>query len=71
MTADWSWKFDEPILLAKGRQLVTLKDAGTYITELPTAEHTATEWQTAMEARSWSRRTAAQRCLHASASCKR
>lgn len=49
MTADWSWKFDEPILLAKGRQLV-LKDAGTYITKLPKAEHTAAEWQTAMEA---------------------
>jgi hypothetical protein len=39
MTADWSRKFDDPILLAKGRQLVTLKDAGTYITKLPKAEH--------------------------------
>jgi hypothetical protein len=46
----WSRKFDEPIPLAKGRQLITLKDAGTYITKLPKAEHTAAEWQAAMEA---------------------
>jgi hypothetical protein len=50
MTADWSRKFEEPIPLAKGRQLVTLKDAGTYITKLPKAEHIAPEWQAAMEA---------------------
>jgi hypothetical protein len=50
MTADWSRKFDDPIPLPKGRQLITLKDAGTYITKLPKAEHTAAEWQTAMEA---------------------
>ena len=49
MTADWSRKFDEPIPLPKGRQLVTLKDAGTYITKLPKAEHTAAEWQAALE----------------------
>jgi hypothetical protein len=46
----WSRKFDEPIPLPKGRPLVTLKDAGTYITELPKAEHMAPEWQAAMEA---------------------
>jgi len=50
MTADWSRKFDEPIPLPKGRQLITLKDAGTYITKLPKAEHMAAEWQAAMEA---------------------
>ena len=50
MTADWSQKFDDPIPLAKGRQLVTLKDAGTYITKLPKAEHMTAEWQAAMEA---------------------
>ena len=33
----------------RGRELVTLKDAGTYITKLPKAEHEAKEWQTAME----------------------
>ena len=36
--------------LPRGCQLVTLKDAGTYITKLPKAEHTAPEWQAAMEA---------------------
>jgi hypothetical protein len=50
MMPDWSRKFDEPIPLPKGRQLITLGDAGTYITTLPTAEHMAAEWQTAMEA---------------------
>jgi hypothetical protein len=46
----WSRKFDDPIPLGKGRQLVTLMDAGDYITKLPKAEHTAAEWQAAMEA---------------------
>jgi hypothetical protein len=50
MTADWSRKFDDPISLPKGRQLVTLKDAGNYITKLSKAEHEAQEWQAAMEA---------------------
>jgi hypothetical protein len=52
----WSREFEEPIVIpprgprGKSRELVTLKDAGEYITKLPKAEHTATEWQTAMEA---------------------
>jgi hypothetical protein len=46
----WSRKFDDPILLPKGRKLVTLIDAGDYITKLPKAEHIAPEWQAAMEA---------------------
>ncbi len=46
----WSRKFDEPILLSNGRKLVTLKDAGEYITKLPKAEHGALEWQAAMQA---------------------
>jgi len=55
MTADWSRGFEESIIPARGkrgrtRQLVTLKDAGEYITKLPKAEHSATGWQTAMEA---------------------
>ena len=50
MTPDWSRKFDEAIPLPTGRQLFTLKDAGTYITKLPKAEHVAAEWQAAMEA---------------------
>jgi hypothetical protein len=46
----WSAEFDEPIPLPRGRQLVTLEDAGTYITKLPKAEHATAEWQAAMEA---------------------
>ena len=46
----WSRAFDEPIPLPRGRELVTLKDAGTYITKLPKAEHEAPEWQAAMQA---------------------
>jgi hypothetical protein len=52
MKSDRGWKrrFDDPIPLPRGRQLVTLEDAGTYITKLPKAEHEAAEWQAAMEA---------------------
>jgi len=52
MPADkgWSRRFDEPILLPRGRKLVTLEDDGNYITKLPKAEHEAPEWQAAMEA---------------------
>jgi hypothetical protein len=46
----WSREFDDPIDLPRGRQIVTLEDAGNYITKLPKAEHTAPEWQDAMEA---------------------
>jgi hypothetical protein len=47
--AGWKRPFEEPIALPRGR-LVTLEDAGTYITKLPKAEHEAPEWQAAMEA---------------------
>jgi hypothetical protein len=46
----WSRSFDDPIPLPNGRELVTLKDAADYITKLPKVEHSAPEWQTAMEA---------------------
>ncbi|WMT79398.1 hypothetical protein [Bradyrhizobium sp. Ash2021] len=46
----WSAPFDDPIPLPDGRQIVTLRDAATYITKLPKAEHDAPEWQHAMEA---------------------
>jgi hypothetical protein len=46
----WSREFDGPVDLQHGRQLVTLEDAGNYITKLPKAEHSAPEWQAAMEA---------------------
>jgi hypothetical protein len=50
--ADRGWKrrFDEPIPLPRGRQLVTLEDAGNYITKVAKAEHEAQEWLAAMEA---------------------
>jgi hypothetical protein len=41
----WQRKFSEPIPLPKGKPLVTLRDAATYITKLPKAEHDAPEWQ--------------------------
>jgi hypothetical protein len=31
----WSARFDDPIPLPRGRRLVTLQDAGAYITKLP------------------------------------
>ena len=43
----WSRKFDDPISLPRGRQLITLKDAADYILKLPKAEHNLDEWQTA------------------------
>src|ERR1700681_4488631 len=46
----WKRRFDEPIPLPRGRQLVTLQDAGNYITKLSQTEHATTEWQAAMEA---------------------
>jgi hypothetical protein len=46
----WQRSFDDPIPLPRGRRLVTLQDAGNYITKLPKAEHDADEWQAAMEA---------------------
>src|SRR5258708_33785738 len=46
----WKRPFDEPIPLPRRRQLVTLEDAGKFITKLPKAEHDAEEWLAAMEA---------------------
>ena len=45
----WKRRFDDPIVLPDGHRLVTLQDAGTYITKLPKAEHDTEEWQAAME----------------------
>jgi hypothetical protein len=50
MAKGWSRKFEDPIDLPCGRQFVTLEDAGNYIAKLPKAEHSAPEWQAAMEA---------------------
>src|SRR5260370_34743880 len=52
MKSDRGWKrrFEEPISLPGGRLLVTLQDAGKYMTKLPKADHEAQEWLAAMEA---------------------
>jgi hypothetical protein len=42
--------FDDPILLPGRREIVTLRDAGDYITSLPKAEQDLDEWQAAVEA---------------------
>ena len=47
---NWYREFDESIPIPRGREFVTLKDAGNYITKLPKAEHQAPEWQAAIEA---------------------
>lgn len=44
----WDKPFREPIDVSDGITLVSLRDAGTYITSLPPTEHEAREWQTAM-----------------------
>jgi hypothetical protein len=46
----WQRKFDDPIPLPDGRELVTLRDAATHITALPKAEAALPEWQAAIEA---------------------
>jgi hypothetical protein len=45
LVAERGWKrsFDDPIPLPRGRSLVTLEDAGKYITKLPRAEHEAAD----------------------------
>jgi hypothetical protein len=45
----WKRPFENPIDLPRGRRLVSLEDAGNYITELPKAEHATAEWRTAMQ----------------------
>jgi hypothetical protein len=49
MAKGWKRPFDDPIVLPDGRSLVTLEDAGDYITRLPKAEQQLDEWQTAIE----------------------
>lgn len=48
----WSTEFEDPIPLPKGRELVTLKDAGNYINNLPRKESALEHWQVAVEAAS-------------------
>ena len=46
----WQRKFEDPIPLPNGRQLVTLKDAADYIMKLPKTESDLPDWQVAIEA---------------------
>jgi hypothetical protein len=50
MASGWKRRFDDPIPLSRGRQLVTLEDAAKYIQKLPPAEQQIAEWQAAVEA---------------------
>jgi len=45
----WDQEFSDPIVLPRGKKLITLRDAAEYITELPRAEHDTEEWQAAMQ----------------------
>jgi hypothetical protein len=45
----WDRRFADPIELP-GKNLITLRDAAEYITELPKTEHDADQWQAAMQA---------------------
>jgi hypothetical protein len=47
---DWSRRFDDPIVPPKGKALVTLKDAASYIMALPNAKQQSPECQAATEA---------------------
>jgi hypothetical protein len=40
MAKGWKRTFGDPIPLPEGRQLVTLEDAGNYITDLPSSSST-------------------------------
>jgi hypothetical protein len=47
---DWSRRFDDPIPIQGGKPLFTLRDAASYITKLPKAEHDAPAWRAAVQA---------------------
>jgi hypothetical protein len=49
MVMSWDLRFPDPIPVPRGEPLVTLRDAGAYVTSLPLKIHNATAWQTAME----------------------
>jgi hypothetical protein len=46
----WQRKFEDPIPLPDGGELLTLLDAGQYIQDLPKAEQQEDAWQNAAEA---------------------
>ena len=46
----WHLTFDDPIPLPDGGELRTLRDAATYITQLPEREHDTLAWRAAIQA---------------------
>jgi len=50
MASGWRRRFDDPIPLPNGRQVLTLKDAAEYVQKLPKAEQLLDKWQAAVEA---------------------
>lgn len=46
----WSRRFEDPIALPDGRQLVSLADAAALIRKLPAADQESPHWQTAIDA---------------------
>jgi hypothetical protein len=67
--AGWKRAFEEPIPLPRGRRLVTLRDAGHYILNLPESEHTAPERQAATKALGLVATLVGRQCLRGSESC--
>ena len=49
MADRWDVEFDRPIELPDGGKLVTLRDAGEYIRQLPTALRESEVWQVAIK----------------------
>jgi hypothetical protein len=45
----WFKRFEGPIVLADGRELLTLRDAANFIRALPKAKRDAAHWIVAME----------------------
>jgi len=46
----WQRKFEDPIPLPDGRELITLRDAADYIMDLPAETASLPDWQLAMAA---------------------
>jgi hypothetical protein len=64
----WDKRFVDPIAVPGRKPLVTLRDAATYITKLPKAEHDAEEWQRRCRRYCWSWNIADRRGARASVS---
>ena len=45
----WRREFDDPIELPDGRMLVTLRDAASYVQNMPKAQHDSPHWQVTVE----------------------